>query len=353
MTNTKTSLIGLLVIAVTMIGLTGFHNAFAECVDSQTNPFNCYGGSSSTDWKTKPTFGISYENNQQIVTDGVRYGFESDVNHKQTITDNFWTHFDMVKIPTNTSYSIVVKGLFANGLKTQVICLGVPERGSGNEAESCIQSDFDSGYRNDKQITEVKTIQKTNVLSNVSVTHQMESCNINDAIKQCDEITFNFRALEPLKDKVMMVQGIDWKRMNTDTYLNEGFNIVGEQFTDLPNMLIPSPTKGEGLIQVTESEKYSQVWNSDDGRTFFKNDSDSFNEINHKYIVDQNPIILAKKQQEDKALKIYDAKNYVAVLKPSFTHQYGEDHRTQFLKDNNMMWLRTGEQSSLLNNHSQ
>jgi hypothetical protein len=145
-----------------------------------------------------------------------------------------------------------------------------------------------------------------------------------------------------------MIKGIDYKRDTTETYLNEGFSVTGKQFTDLPTTMIASPTKYEGLLKVTESEKYSDVWVSDDGRTFKRNSSGSFNQINQTYEITPDTSVMKerthsafadwKNQQAVKATDIWDASKYVSTLAPSFGHDYPtEDHRTTFLKKHSML----------------
>jgi hypothetical protein len=47
--------------------------------------------------------------------------------------------------------------------------------------------------------------------------------------------------------------------------------------------MIPSPTKGEGLIKVTQNEKYSDYWTCENGRIFEMNSFGSFKQINHSF----------------------------------------------------------------------
>ncbi len=47
--------------------------------------------------------------------------------------------------------------------------------------------------------------------------------------------------------------------------------------------LIPSNLKSQGLILVTQIEKYSPYWIAEDGRMFERNSFGSFKEINHSF----------------------------------------------------------------------
>jgi hypothetical protein len=81
----------------------------------------------------------------------------------------------------------------------------------------------------------------------------------------------------------MAIKAMDWKLRDQTTYLNDGFDISGDSLNPMPTKMIPSPTKGEGLIKVTQNEKYSDYWTSDDGRIFEKNVFGSFKHINYSF----------------------------------------------------------------------
>ncbi len=312
-------------------------------------PSNDSNGGGGKEWATKPTFGVSYQTNEQFVTDGFGYSVFA-----KTITDNFHTGFAMADIPTDTSYPLYAKGYFANQLKIQEFCFGIPETGKGYLAESCIEVHFDSGSGSDRKITDVKVVHNSNAIDNVSVQHEMASCNATDTVKVCDKTMITIAFAEPLQHSVMMIKGIDWKGKYTETYLNEGFNIDGKQLTDLPTTMIPSPTKYEGLIKVTQSEKYSNIWISDDNRVFERNSFGSFHQINqtHERPQDTDDVKTRthsafsewKEYQAIKAKNTWDASKYVSTLPPSFIYDYPEeDSRTKFLKEHNMLEFARGQ----------
>ena len=89
--------------------------------------------------------------------------------------------------------------------------------------------------------------------------------------------------LEPLKDQVMAIKAIDFKNRYQITYLNEGISVFGEPINPLPKVMIPSTIKYEGLIPVTQIEKYSDYWISEDGRMFERNDYGSFHQVNYSF----------------------------------------------------------------------
>ena len=89
--------------------------------------------------------------------------------------------------------------------------------------------------------------------------------------------------LEPLKDKIMAITAIDFKLRDQTTYLNDGFDVSGDSLNPMNTMMIPSTVKYEGLIQVTQNEKYSKYWATDDGRIFEMNSFGSFKQINQEF----------------------------------------------------------------------
>ena len=85
--------------------------------------------------------------------------------------------------------------------------------------------------------------------------HQKTKCQETDVDENCDTTFMSAVFLEPLKDKVMAIKAIDWDTQVQTTYLNEGFDISGNNFNPLPVKMIPSNIKNEGLIQITQIEK--------------------------------------------------------------------------------------------------
>jgi len=100
--------------------------------------------------------------------------------------------------------------------------------------------------------------------------------------------------------------------------------------------MIPSPTKGEGLIKITQNEKYSDYWTTDDGRIFEMNSFGSCKLINQKFERFQDTGnaftrmhsgfggIIAYEQ--NRALDVFDASNLVSELPASFAYVFPESH---------------------------
>ena len=135
------------------------------------------------------------------------------------------------------------------------------------------------------EIEEVKVLQDSEVIdrASLSITHQKTKCQETDVEAKCDTTFMSAMFLEPLQDNVMAIKAMDFKLRDQTTYLNDGFDISGDSLNPMPTMMIPSPTKGQGLIEVTQNEKYSDYWTCEDGRIFEKNIFGSFKQINYPF----------------------------------------------------------------------
>jgi hypothetical protein len=110
--------------------------------------------------------------------------------------------------------------------------------------------------------------------------------------------------LEPLQDNVMAIKAMDFKLRDQTTYLNDGFDISGDSLNPLPTRRIPSTVKYEGLIKVTQNEKYSSHWTTDDGRIFEMNSFGSFKQLNQTFERFQDSGEPLTRQHSDFASKI-------------------------------------------------
>jgi hypothetical protein len=76
---------------------------------------------------------------------------------------------------------------------------------------------------------------------------------------------------------------MDFKLRDQTTYLNDGFDVSGDSLNPMNTMMIPSTVKYEGLIKVTQNDKFSKYWTTDDGRIFEMNSFGSFKQINQEF----------------------------------------------------------------------
>ena len=190
------------------------------------------------------------------------------------------------------------------------------------------------GYNN--EINEVKAVQKSNVIDKESIvaTHEKTKCSSSDFEEKCDTTNLSVVFLEPLKDKVMAIKAIDFKNRYQITYLNEGLDISGSSLNPMKTKMIPSDVKGEGLMQVTQLEKYSPYWISEDGRLFEMNSFGSFIQINKSFERFQDSGdartrlhsgyggILA--YEKNRAIEIFDADELTKELQKSFSYSFPE-----------------------------
>ena len=271
---------------------------------------------------TRPTFGIDHETNRQLIHGGFK------INDKSfDITNNFHTPFEEynIEIGNLTSFETI---LYApKGLEVQEFLFGIPKAGEAHLAEIGIEI----WHGLDGEVKNYKVIQETNVVdvNQVNLNHDKVKCNENDENLECDHTKLSIIFLEPLKDKVMAIKAIDFKKRYQITYLNEGIHLSGEQITPNPVKLIPSPKKYEGLIPLTQIKKYSTYWESEDGRLFEQNSFGSFNQIDVKFERFQDVgepktrlhsgfAELVIKEQK-RAMEVFDADKIISELPESFT----------------------------------
>ncbi|MCH7758283.1 MAG: hypothetical protein IIA19_07425, partial [Thaumarchaeota archaeon] len=265
----------------------GTHTITASVTDSHGNPaFASISISTSTQddndggmnhWDTRPTFGVSHETREDIIVD---YGFRFN-GESFTVVDNHHTPFDEQIIEIGALNSFAATVYADKGLKVQEFLFGVPGIGMGHLAEMRVEVWFDYAG----EIQDYKVYQESEIIDRASllVTHQKSKCQATDIEENCDTTFMYAVFLEPLKDKTMAIKAIDFKRRDQTTYLNDGFDVSGTSLNPMNTMMIPSTVKYEGLIKVTQNEKYSDLWTTDDGRIFEMNSFGSFKQINQEF----------------------------------------------------------------------
>jgi len=210
-------------------------------------------------------------------------------------------------------------------LKVQEFLFGIPDKGEAHLAELGIEVWYDLFG----EIQDIKVIQKTNVIDveTLIVTHEKAKCLSYDSEEKCDTTKVSVIFLEPLKDSVMAIKAIDFKNRYQITYLNEGFDISGASLNPMAIMMYASPAKYEGLIPITQTEKYSNFWTAEDGRMFEKNNFDSFKKVNQSFERFQDTgeprtrlhsgfggVIM---YEQERALNVFDSSVYISEL-PDF-----------------------------------
>ena len=285
---------------------------------------------SEKDYNTRPTFGLDHTNNQKIIDSGFKMN-----NMTFSITDNFYTPFQEQTVNIGEKNTFEAKIYAQKGLKVQEFLFGIPKVGEAHIAEVGVEVWFD--YTG--EIQQVKVIQKSNVVDEKSIVaeHEKIKCLSFSAEEKCDLVKISVTFLEPLKDKVMALKAIDYKNRYQITYLNEGIFIAGDSQNPMQSEMIPSETKGQGLIQVTQTAKYSPYWVSNDGRLYERNDFGSFKQINQKFerfhdvgtaytrLHSEFGKIIAYEQ--NRANQIFDSSKLVNELPDSFAYDYPDHHK--------------------------
>ena len=271
---------------------------------------------------TRPTFGLDYETNEQQIDDGFR------INGRLfDITNNFHTPFEEQTIEIGKINSFETSVFAPKGLKVQEFLFGIPKIGDAHLAEMRVEV----WYHPNGNIKNFKVFQNSEVIDSqhIIVKHEKTKCRESDAEENCDLTRIGLIFRESLKDKVMAIKGIDFENRYQITYLNEGFEISGDSLNSRATRMIPSPERNEGLIQVTQSEKYSPLWIAEDGRIFEQNNFGSFTEKGIKFERfqdDGEPRTrlhsefggLIEKEQE-KALHFFNSTKLISELPDSYT----------------------------------
>jgi hypothetical protein len=279
-------------------------------------------------WDTRPTFGVNHETRETMMVDN---GFTFNGN-SFTIEDNHHTPFTQQTIEIGAVNTFAAKVYASKDLKIQEFLFGVPEIGMGHLAEMRVEVWFDYTGK----IEEIKVLQDTEVIdrASLSITHQKVKCQETDVEEKCDNTIMSAVFLEPLADNVMAIKAMDFKLRDQTTYLNDGFDISGDSLNSMVTKMIPSPTKGEGLIEVTQNEKYSDYWTSDNGKIFEMNSFGSFKQINQSFERFQDTGNAFTRQhsgfggiiayEQSRATEIFDSSDYISELPDSFTYTFPE-----------------------------
>jgi hypothetical protein len=299
-------------------------NADQQDIDANGIGDVCEDKGGDNQWDTRPTFGVSHETRETMIVDN---GFAFNEN-SFTLTDNHHTPFDEQVLAIGTLNTFAAKVYADKDLKVQEFLFGVPEIGMGHLAEMRVEVWYDvSG-----EIADIKVVQSSEVIdrSSLSVSSKASKCMSADTENNCTTTTMSAVFLEPLADKVMAIKAIDWALRDQTTYLNEGFDVTGDSLNPMATKMIPSTVKGEGLIQVTQNEKYSDYWTTQDGRIFEMNSFGSFKWINPTFERFQDSGEALTRQhsgfgkvvdsEAQRAIAVFDSASLKSELPPSFSY---------------------------------
>ena len=293
--------------------------SYENMVETVTNDLENFRGNEHL---TKPTFGVSHETSKIMVDKGFILN-----NQTFTISNNFHTPFEEQSINLGEVNSFEATVFASKGLRVQEFLFGIPILGDAYLAELGVEV----WYTNEGEIENVKAIQKSNVIDkdSIIVTHEKTKCQSFDIQKKCDTTNVSMMFLEPLQDKVMALKAIDFQNRYQITYLNEGFDISDSSLNPMYTAMIPSQVRGEDLLQLTQTAKYSSIWTTDDGRIFERNDFGSFKQINQifeRFQDSGDPLTryhsgfgAVLEYEKERALNIFNATSLLSQLSDSYS----------------------------------
>jgi hypothetical protein len=131
-------------------------------------------------------------------------------------------------------------------------------------------------------IETVTLVDPKNVLDKIKVTTSEGSCSY-ELQQKCliVKVVHTFRA--PLEFNILGTNVWDIKRNAWQNYFNHGIEVVGDSLNPMITKMIPGPQKYEGLIEVMQVAKYSDIWIAQDGREFVMDTSGGFTQINESF----------------------------------------------------------------------
>jgi len=209
------------------------------------------GGDGDSKYKSKPTFGLSHDTGQQQVEKGFTANFKS-----VDITDNFHTDFEKKTILVGQKNTFSAKVHSPNGLQYVEFMFGIPQVGNAHQSETAIEVWLD---RNG-EVQNITVVQKDNIINTESVTAtaEMRQCTSNATDKSCYYVTTSASFNQsPLFD-VFALKGVDFTRRAQLTYLNEGFDIIGDPLNPPETDYMASGK--EGLVQMIRFDKFEYLW---------------------------------------------------------------------------------------------
>ena len=235
-------------------------------------------GGSSSDWKTKPTFGLSWENNQPFVSGGFTLN-----DYTLDITNNWHTSFVPVNGVIGKENNAKIKVYAPKGLNTVMLSLGVPEVGKINDAETNIIVSILPNYTGTISyvIAEITHEQKDSLVDETQTTATLSKslCNDSDIIEKCYTVDINFVVLAPLKSDPIALAAIDTKNRYTTTYINEGLTFTGNSMLEpaTAQLVVKKGNQYDAeTIDLIQQDRRHNLWEDQYGNLWTQNDHDTW-----------------------------------------------------------------------------
>ncbi len=320
------------------------------------------GGGSSNDWKTKPTFGKSYENaNAQIVEGGFSFnGITLD------ITDNWHTDFNKTSSIIGETNHVELKVYTAKNLRSATLQLGIPEIGESRNAETGIHVLFQRNYTNPNnyEITEIIHEQNEPLINenNTSVSIIPSKCTSDSTNEVCHTISFDFTIMAPLKHEVVAIKASDYDRRSTTTFINEGVEFTGDSLLAPQVHTLMQKTSAQErhtVLELTQIDRRYAVYEDQFGYTWTKNSYGSWSYVtgpvtdNTSACSDINNRVCdafgdkldghtgnMENLRDSLYGDIYTVEAFDDLQEAISLYDMDGDSREKFLSENGMMWIR-------------
>ena len=220
-----------------------------------------------------PTLGVDSRGNR-LVSNGFTY------NEHSVDVERFFTPYPLIKVNVgeeNRADFKIYENTGPENIKHFSLAFGLDKDQVISQSKAMIELDIDSDGKEIVTVTDPE-----NVLENVRVETSLVSCD-GDKRVNCLGVTIYHTFRAPLEFDIIATDVWDTKRFSWQNYYNHGIEVAGESLNPLPTAMIPSPAKNEGLVLVTQTEKYNDIWTTNDGRIFEMNSFGSFKQINQKF----------------------------------------------------------------------
>jgi hypothetical protein len=313
------------------------------------------GGGSDNAHKTRPTFGLDWNTNAQIVEDGVTFNKVS-----YDVTDNFHTDFNRQHVLVGVNNVVAMKVYAPYDLKWVEFIFDVPETGAAHNAKASVFVPMTWMDTDEIDQDGVEVIQDVNLINvdKVEVYRTSVTCTADDVEENCDLIAAKVNFNEQPASGVFAFKAVDERNRSTTTYFNDGIEVTGDSLNPLETVLVSTPDRNHrGLVELTQvGDRWDNLWATEDGYTYEMNefgtfllvdspetevrvDSGSPDTRSHSAFND------LKTYESERAKYLYwNAEDNVSELAPSFAYEFPiEDSRTQFLKQHSMLEFVRGQ----------
>ncbi len=230
-----------------------------------------------------PTMGINSES-KRIVENGFTY------NGKSVDAERYYTPYPLITVnigEQNTAIFRIYEDKGPENIKHFTLAFGLDANQPIANSKVMIELDIDNEGTQTVTVTDPQ-----NALENINVYTNIGNCNVNDSDTKCLIVTINHTFRDPLAFNIVATDVWDMQRNAWQNYFNHGIEVSGESLNPMLVTTIPGPEKYEGVIQITQTSKSSDVWVSEDGREFIQNDYGTFIEINktHNHTIDTDAL---------------------------------------------------------------